>query len=120
MDHCSAVFLGVELPDGFDDGLKLFQSQLRVHGQGEDFFGGALADGEVAWFVAEELQALLQVKGLGVVDFGADGECCEVVAQGVAAGRSDDVLVEDVFGAGIGVGENDSVGGGFACEACGG
>jgi hypothetical protein len=73
--------------------------------------GGALADGEVAEFVAEGGEGLLQVEGLGVVDFGADAVGGEVVAECVAAGGADDVLMEDVVGAGIGEGDDDAVGG---------
>ena len=38
---------------------------------------------------------------MGVVDLGADAVGGEVVAKGVAAGGADDVLVEDVGGAGV-------------------
>ncbi len=53
----------------------------------------------------------MQVEGLGVVDLSADAVGGEVGAEVVAAGGADDVLVEDVGGAGVGVGQDDAVGG---------
>ena len=58
-----------------------------------------------------------------MVNLAADLLRGEVVAQGVAAWRADDVLVEDVRGARVGVWENYSIlsgdcvagGGGLAC-----
>ena len=64
--------------------------------------------GEVAFFVAEVGEAGLQVKRDGVVDLAADLAVGEVLAEGVAAGGADDVLVEDVGGAGVGEGEDDA------------
>ena len=42
------------------------------------------------------------MEGEGVVDLAADPAVGEVLAEGVAAGGADDVLVEDVGGAGVG------------------
>ena len=79
-------------------------------GESEDLGGGAFGDGEVAEAVAEGLEAVLQVEGKRVVDLGADVVVGEVGLEGVAAGGADDVLVEDVGGAGVGYGEHDAVG----------
>ena len=111
---------GVKLPDGFDDGVLLVFAELGVDGEGEDFGGGAFGVGEVAGFVAEGARGFLQVERQRVVDFGADFVGGEEGAEVVAAGGADDVLVEDVLGAGVGVGEDDAVGGGCAGEAGGG
>ncbi len=81
--------------------------------------GGLFGLGEVSGFVAEVGEAGLQVERQGVVDFAADVVVGEVLAEVVAAGGADDVLVEDVSGAGVGVGEDDAVGGGSAGEVCG-
>ena len=84
--------------------------------------GGGFAHGEVALLVAEVSQAGLQVQGDRVVDLAADFLFGQVVAEFVAAGSADDVLMKDVSGARVGDGENDSflysVGGeiGFAEE----
>ena len=61
----------------------------------------------------------LEVEREGVVDLAADLAVGEVLAEGVAAGGSDDVLVEDVVGAGVGVGEDEAVfGAGTVVGAC--
>ena len=52
--------------------------------------------GEVSLFVAEMGEAGLQVEGQRVVDLAADLAVGEVLAEGIAAGGADDVLVEDV------------------------
>ena len=102
---------GVEGADGFDDGLLFVVAEFGVDGQGEDFGGGAFGVGEVAGLVAEVFERGLQMEGDGVVDFAADAMGGEVVAQCVAARGADDVLVEDVGGAGIGVGKDDAIAG---------
>ena len=66
--------------------------------------------GEVSGAVAEGEQSLLLVEAEGVVDLAANTEGGEVGAEFVAAGGSDDVLVEDVLGAGVGVGQDYAIG----------
>ncbi len=68
--------------------------------------------GEVSFFVAEMGEAGLQVEGQRVVDLAADLAVGEVLAEGIAAGGADDVLVEDVAGALVGDGEDDAFFGG--------
>jgi len=85
--------------------------EFGVDREGEDFGGGALGVGEVAGLVAERLEGGLQVERDGVVDLAANLAGGEVVAESVAAGGADDVLVEDVGGARVGVGEDEAVGG---------
>ena len=104
-----SVRSGVKGADGFDDGLLLVVAEFGVDGQGEDFGGGALGVGEVAGLVAQVFERGLQMERDGVVDFAADAMRGEVVAQSVAARGADDVLVEDVGGARVGVGKDDAV-----------
>jgi hypothetical protein len=44
---------GIEAAYGFYDGVDFVVAKAGVHGQGENFVGGAFADGEVAELVAE-------------------------------------------------------------------
>jgi len=85
-------------------------AELGVDGESEDFGGGAFGFGEVAGFVAEGREGGLLVEAEGVVDLGADVVGGEVGAELVAAVGADDVLVEDVLGAGVGPGQDDAVG----------
>ena len=77
--------------------------------------GGGFADGEVALLVAEGGEAGLEMEREGVVDLAADFLVGEVLAECVAAGGADDVLVEDVAGAWVGDGEDDA----FVDGGCG-
>ena len=105
--------LRVEAADGFDDGLLFVVAEFGVDGEREDFGGGALGLGEVARAVAEVAESVLLVETERVVNLAADVFVGEVGAEVVAARGADDVLVEDVLGAGMRVGENDAVGDGF-------
>ena len=109
--------LCVEGADGLDYGLLLVFAEFGVEGEGEDLGGGGFGVGEVAGLVAEGFEGGLEVEGKGVVDFAADVVAGEVFAECIAAGGSDDVLVEDVAGAGVGEGEDNSFGDGGAGEA---
>ncbi len=99
---------GIKSADGFDYGVLFVFAEFGVEGEGEDFGGGAFGVGEVAGAVAEGGESGLLVEAEGVVDFGADALRGEVGAEVVAAGSADDVLVEDVLGAGMGVGQDDA------------
>ncbi len=99
----------VEALDDVDYGLLLVFSEFRVHGQGQYLVGGAFGFGEVASLVAQCGQAGLQVERQRVVDLAADLAVGEVLAEGVAAGDSDHVLVEDVSSTRVGVGQDDAV-----------
>ena len=102
----------VEGVDGGDDGVLLVFAELGVDWQGENLGGGSLGFGEVTGTVAEVGEGGLEVEGQGIVDFGTYAEPGEVGAELVAAWRADHVLMEDVQGAGIGVGQDDTVGDG--------
>ena len=117
---------GVEVGYGGYYGLLFVFAEFGVDGEGEDFLGGSFGDGEVAGLVAEVGEGLLLVEGEGVVDLGADAVGGEVGAEVVAARGADDVLVEDMGGAGVGPGEDHAVGdgggvggGGHGGDACG-
>src|ERR1700692_2341376 len=85
---------GVEGGDGVDYGLLFVLAQLRVDGQSQDLGGSLFGGWEIAAAVAVGCQAGLFVQRDGVVDLGADAAFGEVLAQGVAARRANDVLVE--------------------------
>ena len=68
--------------------------------------------------VAERFQAFLQMQWKRVEDLAADLVLAEVCAQVVSSWGANDVLVEDVFGAGIGVGQDDAFGSGRAGKIC--
>ncbi len=99
----------VEGPDGGDDGFLLIQAEFGVKRQGQDFGGGALGLGKIAGLVAEVFERGLQVQRDRVVDFAADFELGEAIAEGVAARGADDVLVEDRGRTGIGVRQDDPI-----------
>jgi len=69
---------------------------------------GSFADGEVAAFVAKACEAALQVQRERVVDLGTDLTVGEVLAELVAAGSADDVLVEDMSSVRGGEGKHDA------------
>ncbi len=106
---CDLSLAFVEAADGFDYGFCFVFAEFGIDRQGQDFVGGLFSDGEVALLVPEGLQALLQVEREWVIDFAADFVFGEVGAKGVAVGGADDVLVEDMFGARVGIGENDAL-----------
>ena len=85
-------------------------AEFGVEGKGEDLGGGALGLGEVSGTVAEEGKRGLEVEGERIVDFGSDARCGKSGAELVAAGSADDVLMEDVLRARVGVGEDQAVG----------
>lgn len=101
-----------EAADGLDDVVLLVFSQFGEHRQRECFAGGAFGFGEVAFLVAEVAEAVLQVERDGIMNFGADAVLCEVRGERVAlaVGDADDVLVEDVHGAGADVKGRDEFG----------
>ncbi len=95
-------------------------AEFGVEGQGEDLGGGAFGFGKVSGVIAEGCEGGLLVEAEGIVDFGADRFGGEVGSEVVAAGGADDVLVEDVLGAGVGVGQDDAGGPGVLGRGEGG
>lgn len=69
---------------------------------------GGFTGREVSLLVAEVSQAGLQMQGNRVVDLAADLLFGQVVAELVAAGSADNVLMKHVSGARVGDGEDDS------------
>ena len=110
---------GVEGADGFYDGLLFVLAEFGVDGEGEDFVGGLLGDGEGSGDVAEGTEGFLKVEREGVVDLGGDGVGGEEGTEVVAARNADDVLVEDGLGVRVDVGEDEAVGGGGGVGGCG-
>ena len=80
--------------DGVGDGAQLFDAELRVEGEREDFVGEPFGRGERVLTAAAEER--LEVEWRGVVDEGLDAARGEVCAQAFAFGVADDVEVEDV------------------------
>jgi len=89
--------------------LLLVFAEFGEDGQGQDFAGGAFGLGEAAFGVAETLKSFLQVEWDGVEDLRADLARGEELAELVAAGRPDHVLVPDMAAAGDFMGQNDAV-----------
>ncbi len=55
-------------PDDLSHSFLLFRCYSRVHGQGEDFGGCPLGDGEVTCLVTHMRVCLLEVKGERVME----------------------------------------------------
>jgi hypothetical protein len=81
-----------------DNGVAVGVGHVGVHGQGEDFAGGAFGDGEVAVAVSESGEDRLLMKTHGVVHSGGDAALLQGHAQGfpVSGGYSNGKLRPDV------------------------
>ncbi len=90
--------------------MLLVFPKLRIEGQGENLGSSALAFREVSGTVAEVEESLLLMEAKRVINLGADAVGGEVCAEFVSARSAEDVLMEDVLGAGMGVGKHEAVG----------
>src|SRR6266404_8099348 len=86
----------VERSDAVHHVGLLLRGQLGVHRQRHGLVRGPLGFGKVAGPVSQVTEALLEVKGHGVVDLGADALRGEELPQRVALRGADDELVVDV------------------------
>src|SRR5215469_12871411 len=99
----------IEGPDCLDNGLLFVVTQFRIHRQSQYLFGGSLAHGEVASLVSEAVQALLQMQWKWVVDFAANLPFGQVLAQSVAPGSANHILMKDMCRAGINLWQDHAV-----------
>src|SRR5206468_1043653 len=93
-----ARLLAEERRGALDDAPLLFHGDLGEHRKRQHAASCRFADREVAFAVAEEAEAFLQVQRDRVVDLAADLLVAEVLDERVtlAAADADDVLIEDV------------------------
>jgi hypothetical protein len=82
--------------EGGDDVGLLVAGEFGEDGDGEAFVGCGFGVGEIAFFVSEVAEALLQVEREWIIDFGTDAMFCEDGADFIPMGDADDELVVDV------------------------
>ena len=75
--------------------LGLFGCQFRINRQRQHFGAESLSDGEIAFFIAEGCEAVLQVERFGIEYRRADTVVCKKFLQVVSVGGGNCVLVVD-------------------------